>query len=53
MNETARIEVGDKIYIASEKRPYRVRAANQRFAVCTKPHFKTVLWWVSRCRFVV
>jgi len=42
-----KIEVGDKIYVESEKRPYRVRAANERFAVCTKPHFKTVLYFVA------
>lgn len=29
--------VGQLIWFRSEKRPYRVRACNGRFAVCTKP----------------
>lgn len=28
---------GQRIKFAAETRPYRVRAANERFAVCTKP----------------
>ena len=31
------IKAGDKIKFKGEKRPYRVRAADGRFAVCTKP----------------
>ena len=31
------IKTGDKIKFESEKRPYLVRAADDRFAVCTKP----------------
>lgn len=31
------IKAGDKIKFEAEKRPYRVRAADERFAVCTKP----------------
>lgn len=30
-------QVGDKIKFAEEKRPYTIRACNDRFLVCTKP----------------
>lgn len=30
--------VGDKIRFAEEKRPYKVRACDERFLVCTKPY---------------
>ena len=29
--------LGARVYVPREKRPYRVRARNDRFAVCTKP----------------
>ena len=32
------LHAGDKVTFAEEKRPYLVRAANERFAVCTKPY---------------
>ena len=28
---------GDKIYFKSEKRPYRIKACNNRYLICTKP----------------
>jgi hypothetical protein len=28
---------GDRVHFAGEKRPYTVRAANARWAICTKP----------------
>ncbi len=31
------IVIGSKIHFAEEKRPYTVRAVNDRFAICTKP----------------
>ena len=31
-------KVGDKIYFEEEKRPYTIRACNNRFLVCTKPY---------------
>jgi len=34
------------IYFKSQKRPYKVRASNAWFAICTKPHFKTVLYTI-------
>ena len=30
-------EVGDKVYFGNEKRPYRVRCCDERYAICTKP----------------
>ena len=32
-----RVEVGDKVYIPSEKKPYKVRARDDRYIICTKP----------------
>ena len=42
------IRVGAKIRFFGEKRPYTIRAANRRFAVCTKPFNlkRTVLYTV-------
>lgn len=39
---------GQKIYFPDEKRPYKVRACNERFAVCTKPYnpMRTVLYTI-------
>ena len=31
-------KVGDKIYFAEEKKPYTVRACDERFLICTKPY---------------
>lgn len=33
-----RVEVGDKVYIPNEKRPFRVRARDDRYIICTKPY---------------
>lgn len=32
-----RVEVGDKVYIPSHKRPFRVKARDDRYIICTKP----------------
>lgn len=32
-----RVEVGDKVYIPDQKRPFRVRARDDRYIICTKP----------------
>ena len=39
---------GQKIRFASEKRPYTIRACDERFAICTKPFNlkKTVLYTI-------
>ncbi|MBY3434797.1 hypothetical protein [Rhizobium laguerreae] len=41
-------EVGNRIWFASEKRPYKVRARNARYLICTKPFNpkKTVLYTI-------
>ena len=41
-----RVEIGDKVYIPNEKRPYRVRARDERYIICTKPCFGTVLYFI-------
>ena len=33
-----KVKVGDKVYIPGEKRPYRVRARDDRYIICTKPY---------------
>lgn len=33
-----RVEVGDKVYVPNEKRPFRVRARDERYIICTKPY---------------
>lgn len=32
-----RVKVGDKVYIPEHKRPFRVRARDDRYIICTKP----------------
>jgi len=41
-------ERGQKVFIKNEKRPYRVRACDERFAICTKPYNpqRTVLYFI-------
>ena len=42
-------KVGDKIYFAEEKKPYTIRACNERFLICTKPYNfkpKTVIYTI-------
>ena len=43
-----RVEVGDKVYIPDQKRPYIVRARNERYIICTKQFNlqKTVLYFI-------
>ena len=43
-----RVEVGDKVYIPNEKKPYRVRARDERYIICTKPYNPkhTVLYFI-------
>ncbi len=42
------MQVGDKVKFAKEKRPYTVRACNDRFIICTKPFNprRTVLYTI-------
>jgi hypothetical protein len=32
-----RVELGDRVYVPGEKKPYRVRARDDRYIICTKP----------------
>ncbi len=32
-----KVAIGDKVYIPTEKRPYTVRARDDRYIICTKP----------------
>lgn len=32
-----RVEVGDKVYIPDQKRPFTVKARDDRYIICTKP----------------
>lgn len=38
--------VGTKLYANNGKRPYVVKASDERFAIATKPHFGTVLYTI-------
>ena len=33
-----KVKVGDRVYIPKEKRPYKVRARDDRYIICTKPY---------------
>ena len=41
-------QVGGKVYFKEEKRPYKIRACDERFAICTKPYnpMRTVLYTI-------
>ncbi len=43
-----RVEVGDKVHVPNEKRPYTVRARDERYIICTKPFNPehTVLYFI-------
>lgn len=33
-----RVEVGDKVYVPEHKRPFKVKARDDRYIICTKPY---------------
>jgi len=43
-----KVKVGDKVYAPNEKQPYRVKARDERYIICTKPfNLKhTVLYFI-------
>lgn len=43
-----KVSVGDKVYIPNHKRPFTVRARDDRYIICTKPFNarKTVLYFI-------
>lgn len=51
-----RVEIGDKVYVPNEKKPYRVRARDDRYIICTKPFnpqhtvLYTIIDLVDKCR---
>lgn len=32
-----KVNIGDKVYLPKEKRPFKVQARNERYIICTKP----------------
>ena len=40
--------MGDKVYVPNEKKPYRVKARDERYIICTKPFNlrHTVLYFI-------
>ena len=43
-----KVKVGDKVYIPTEKKPYTVKARDDRYIICTKPFAAqhTVLYFI-------
>ena len=43
-----KVDTGDKIYISNEKKPYTVKARDDRYIICTKPFNpqRTVLYFI-------
>ena len=43
-----KVNIGDKVYVPNEKKPYRVRCRNDRYIICTKPCnlYHTVLYFI-------
>lgn len=45
----ASLNIGDKVWFGNGKKPYKVRACNERFAICTKLYNfkpKTVIYTI-------
>ena len=43
-----KVKIGDKVYVPNEKKPYKVRARDERYIICTKPFNPqhTVLYFI-------
>lgn len=43
-----KVKVGDKVYIPTEKKPYTVKARDERYIICTKPYYakKSVFYFI-------
>lgn len=43
-----KVQVGDKVYVPTDKKPYRVRARDDKYIICTKPFNPrhTVLYFI-------
>ncbi len=48
-----KVKVGDKVYIPNQKRPFRVRARDDRYIICTKPYNPqhTVLYFIIDLKY--
>jgi hypothetical protein len=48
MVDPSNVKVGDKIYVAEDARPYKVRARDERYIIATKPFNlrHTVLYFI-------
>lgn len=42
--------LGAKVYVPGERRGFVVRARNERYAICTKPYFSTVRYFILDAR---
>lgn len=43
-----KVQVGDKVYVPNEKKPYKVRCRDDRYIICTKPMniYHTVMYFI-------
>ena len=43
-----KVQVGDKVYVPNEKKPYKVRCRDERYIICTKPMniYHTVMYFI-------
>lgn len=43
-----KVNIGDKVYVPTDKRPYTVKARDERYIICTKPFAAkhTVLYFI-------
>ena len=50
-----KVKVGDKVYVPNEKQPYRVKARDERYIICTKPfNLKhTVLYFIIDLNVII
>jgi hypothetical protein len=48
-----KVSIGDKVYIPNQKKPYRVKARDDRYIICTKPFNpkKTVLYFIVDLKY--
>lgn len=49
MKRWEELQVGDKVYVRNEVRPYRVKCRDDRFIICTKPYNpqRTVWYFIA------
>ena len=42
-----RVEIGDKVYVPKEERPYTVMARDERYIICTKKYFGRAWYFIA------